>query len=76
MPRGLLTFSLDPSLDRDSCKDDAGTGPLASSELVLVYDDGKEHREEFSRQRYRTENEPKGKCERGGAGGFRGVHQS
>ena len=46
---GVLTFSLDQSLDRDSRKDDTCADPLASSKFVVVHDYGEEHRKEFPR---------------------------
>ena len=52
--RDFLTCSLDPSLDRDPCENDSGADPLTSSELVVIYDDGEEHREELPRQCDRT----------------------
>ena len=42
-------FAFDPSLDGDSGKDDSCTDPLASSEFVIVHEDGEEHRKEFPR---------------------------
>ena len=53
-----LTRSLDPCLNRDPCEDDSGADPLASSEFMVVHDNGKKHREEFPRQCDRSESEP------------------
>lgn len=44
----VRTSPFHPCLHRDTSKDDSGTSPLPESKFVVVYDNGEDHREQFS----------------------------
>lgn len=42
------TAALDPGFDGDACEDDCCTNPLTWRKLVVVDDNGEEHREQLA----------------------------